>query len=221
MNLRYYISSTYRRKKIDATHKKHVYLYKGVVLDIGGRDRGAFKKPKQKVEKWIFADIEAKHNPDIILDVANMTQIADSSIDTVSAIELFEHVEKISEGIKECHRILKPKGLLLISVPFLYPVHADPYDFQRWTNYKWQTELHNKGFEITNFEITGRFFTVYADMHKAFIRSLPFGLKHFAYLSLPFLDLLTRLDNTKKIQQHKKFGNYHGGYFIVAKKADN
>jgi len=43
-----------------------------VVLDIGGRNRGKFIKPKDKVEKWIFADIESKHKPDIVVDVCDI-----------------------------------------------------------------------------------------------------------------------------------------------------
>ena len=40
-----------------------------------------------------FADIESKHNPDIILDVADMNMFLNNSIDYISAMELFEHVK--------------------------------------------------------------------------------------------------------------------------------
>lgn len=121
---------------LDLLNEKYSYLYKGVVLDIGGRDRGRFKKPKDKVEKWIFADINASHNPDIIIDVSDMQEIESSSIDVINAIELFEHVRKIDDGLGECYRVLKSGGILIISTPFLFPIHADPFDYQRWTNYK-------------------------------------------------------------------------------------
>lgn len=96
--IRYYLWASYRRRLLDKLQNKYSFLYKGIVLDIGGRDRGMFKKPKDKVEKWIFADIESKHNPDIILDVADMNMFLNSSIDCISAMELFEHVEKIEKG---------------------------------------------------------------------------------------------------------------------------
>lgn len=54
--------ASYRRKMLDYLQDYYKYLYKGVVLDIGGRDRGKFKKPKEKVKDWIFADINPEHN---------------------------------------------------------------------------------------------------------------------------------------------------------------
>jgi len=218
MNLKYYIWASNRRKILDKLQEKYSYLYKGIVLDIGGRDRGAFKKPKDKVEKWIFADIETKYKPDIVVDVADMQNIDTESIDIINAVELFEHVEKIQQGISECYRILKKSGKLILSVPFLFPVHADPYDFQRWTLTKWKKELNKSGFTIEKHEITGRFFTVLGDMNKTLVKSFPFGIKHLGYLSFLFFDLLKQLDKTKCIKNHSKLGKYHGGYFIIAKK---
>jgi len=189
-----------------------------VVLDIEGRDRGAFKKPKDKVDKWIFADVESKHKPDVILDVANMNNIETGSIDIVNAMELFEHVEKIEKGLDECYRVLKQKGKILITVPFLFQIHADPYDFQRWTNTKWEKELEKRGFKIETFKIMGRFFSVTNHIFRTFVHSSPFGFRHILYLLFPFTDLLMKLDNTQLIINHPKLGNFHGGYFIIAKK---
>ncbi len=216
--LKTYYNSSYRRQILDKLQNKYISEYRGIVLDIGGRDRGKFKKPKNKVEKWIFADIEQKHNPDIVQDVADMQNIETESIDIVNAIEVFEHVEKINQGISECYRILKKEGKLIMSVPFLYPIHADPYDFQRWTITKWENELTKSGFKIEITEIMGRFFTVRTGMNKTLIQSLPFGIRHFGYLLFPFFRLLNKLDNTNWIKNHPKLGNYHGGYFIIAKK---
>jgi SAM-dependent methyltransferase len=216
--LKYYLKSTYRRQILDKLLKKYEYIYKGIVLDIGGRDRGKFTKPKHKVDKWIFADIEEKHQPDILLDISDMYMIDNESIDIVSAMEVFEHVEKINQGISECYRVLKKGGKLILSVPFLYPVHADPFDFQRWTLTKWEKELTQKGFKIEQIDIMGHFFTVKNSMNRALIQSLPFFIRYFGYLLFPFFDLINRLDKTKYIQNHSKLGNYHGGYFIIAEK---
>jgi len=216
--IKQYFRSSYRRQHLNSLQKKHENEYFGIVLDIGGRDRGAFTKPKNKVEKWIFADIEKKHKPDIVIDVANMKSVDNESINIVNAIEVFEHVEKINEGITECFRVLKKDGKFIISVPFLFPVHADPYDFQRWTLTKWKNELEKIGFKIENIEIMGRFFTVRNGMNRTLIQSLPVVFRYFGYFLFPVFDLLNKLDNTNWIKNHTKLGNYHGGYFIIAKK---
>ncbi len=200
---------SYRRKSLDNLLEENKDYYKGVVLDIGGRDRGRFQKPKQQVEKWIFADIVTEHNPDIVLDVANMEVIETETIDVVNAIELFEHVEQIKHGIKECYRVLKQGGVMILSAPFMYPIHADPYDFQRWTEHKWKKELEKSGFTIEKFQITGFYFTVLADSLRIF---------KFFKLFYFFLNFLVLLDKTKWVLNNPKLNKFHNGYFMIFRK---
>ena len=213
----YYFWASYRRKILDNLLEENKHYYKGVALDIGGRDRGRFKKPKSEVEKWIFADIEERHKPDVIFDVANMYKIKDETIDVVNAIELFEHVENPERGLKECYRVLKKDGIMFLSAPFLFPVHADPYDFQRWTEDKWKKELEKAGFKILKFEIMGRFFTVLADMKKTFVKSMPRLLRWVLCLLYPLLDCSVKLDNLKFIKSDR-LGKFHGGYFMILRR---
>ena len=218
MKLGYYFFASYRRKIIDELQEQHKDRYKGIVLDIGGRDRGRFKSPKDKVEKWITTDIEPSRSPDMVLDVAKMDALGSESIDVVNAIELFEHVEKIDDGIRECARVLKRNGTMIISVPFLFPVHADPYDFQRWTDNKWRSALSERGLSIETFEIMGVYFTILGDSLKTLFKSFPPLVRHLQLIFYPFLDLLVSLDRISAIKNHEKLGKYHGGYFIIAKK---
>lgn len=210
--------ASYRRKYLDVLLEKYKDFYQGVVLDIGGRDRGKFKKPRGNVENWIFADINKKHNPDILLDVANMNQIDSESIDVINAIELFEHIEEIEMALKECHRVLKKKGILIISVPFLWQIHADPFDFQRWTSTKWRVELKKNNFKIENFLIMGRYYTHLAEIIKVKLINGSQMERFFLKIILPFLDLMIRFDNKPKVKQNLILNNFHNGYFIIARK---
>jgi len=202
---------------LDYLQDYYKHLYKGVVLDIGGRDRGKFNKPKNKVKKWIFADINRDYDPDIILDITNMEQIESDSIDVINAIELFEHVRDIKKGLKESYRVLKKNGFIFISIPFLFPIHADPFDFQRWTHSKWQIELNIVGFKIHKFIVMGRFYTHLAEMLKVNLKENILGKKFLRFL-LPFLDLIMRFDNKSKVKKNPKLNRYHNGYFIIAQK---
>ncbi len=220
----YYHWASYRRQMLDTLLEKFKNLYHGIVLDIGGRNRGIFQKPKDKVKKWIFADISDEYNPDIILDVTNMKQIASNSIDVINAIELFEHVGDIEKGLSECYRVLKENGIIIISVPFLFPIHADPYDFQRWTDYKWRIELRESGLNIQKFIIMGRFYTSLADMLVVKLKDYNtkglFG-KVLYYIFHPFIDQIYKLDNKTSMKDNPRLSNYHSGYFIIAKKKKN
>lgn len=217
MNI-YYFAASYHRKMLDKLFEGNKRYFRGVVLDIGGKDRGRFEKPKDKVEKWIFADIQEKNNPDILLDVTDMRQIESESIDVVLASEIFEHVEKPEKGLAECHRVLKKGGTFMVSMPFMFQTHADPYDFQRWTEHKWRTELEKLDFEIEKFETMGRFFTVAMDMWRVFVRRFPFRpFRWIGYLFYPLMDLIIKLDNLAMIKNHT-LGHYTTGYFMVLRK---
>jgi ubiquinone/menaquinone biosynthesis C-methylase UbiE len=152
------------------------------------------------------------------LDVTNMSSIDSSSIDVINAIELFEHVNGIEKGLEECARVLKPEGKLIISVPFLYPFHADPNDFQRWTETKWHHVLLGMGFEVEKTVIMGRFFTVYGDMVRMFASSMPGLIKKILYIFYPILDCLVWLDQTPFVLKNKILSSYHEGYFIIARR---
>jgi SAM-dependent methyltransferase len=214
----YYFGSSNRRQCIDRLLKDNESVYTGMVLDLGGRERGRFKIPESKIEKRVFADINPYYQPDILTDVTDMKNVPSESFDTVNAIELFEHVEHIEKGLAECYRVLKEGGKFILTTPFLFQIHADPSDYQRWTEVKWRKELEKKGFKILKLEITGRYFTVINDLKKTFIRSLPVVIKHIAYLCFPILNLINRMDHLDCVKNHKQLGNFHGGYFIVAKK---
>jgi len=96
--IRYFFRSSFRRKLLDFYQDKYDSYYYGRVADIGGRDRGKFKKPKDRVKEWVFVDIVAEHKPDIIADVADMHMFPDGTFDVINALELFEHVENIEGG---------------------------------------------------------------------------------------------------------------------------
>ncbi len=212
-----YLGLSYRRKKIDAILEKHRHLYTGVVLDIGGRDRGNFIKPKESVTKWIFADIVESLHPDVVLDITQMDNIKDESIDVINAIEVFEHVDYPEKGVAECYRALKSGGYLIASTPFLYGIHADPYDYQRWTDEKWKLVLKKAGFSQLKIVPMGTAISVSFDMLKSLLRHVHPLTKYLSFFLYPLFNLLEKLDGTSWAK-NSYCRKYVGGYFIVAKK---
>jgi SAM-dependent methyltransferase len=67
--------------------------------------------------------------------VANAEELplADNSVDAVVCESLLEHVPDPVKIVGEMYRVLKPGGAMYIVVPFVYPFHACPNDFQRWS----------------------------------------------------------------------------------------
>lgn len=83
--------------------------------------------------------------PDLIAD-ADRLPIADSAVQTVLLFEVLEHLRRPADALAECARVLAPGGTMLLSMPFLYPVHDAPSDFQRLTRYGLERDLVQAGF---------------------------------------------------------------------------
>lgn len=79
---------------------------------------------------------------------AEALPFADASVDAVALLEVMEHLPEPERALAEVARVLRPGGVLLLSVPFLYPLHDVPRDFQRWTWFGLQRLLEMRGFRI-------------------------------------------------------------------------
>lgn len=215
-NLKYFLLTSFRRIKIDRDLEESKYLFKGKVLNIGGgRKRGRFSFPSQT--NVTVADINKNFKPDVVCPVEKLP-FKNNFFDVVVAIELFEHVREPEKGIGECIKVLKPSGYFIFSMPFMYPVHADPKDFQRWTEEKIKQVLNNYPVKIKKFKIQGYYFTVLADLIRKPILNLPILIRYFLYLGIfPLLYILVYLDDniSKKSLLLKK---YHAGYFVICQK---
>jgi SAM-dependent methyltransferase len=71
-------------------------------------------------------------HPDVFGD-AQKQPFRSSSFDTVLMMDVLEHLPTPDQAISEICRSLKSGGRLILQVPFLYPLHDEPYDFHRWT----------------------------------------------------------------------------------------
>ncbi|MDM8561059.1 class I SAM-dependent methyltransferase [Candidatus Parabeggiatoa sp. HSG14] len=121
----------------------------GTVLDIGCADQH-IKKYIQN-SNYIGLDYyqTATHwygtQPDVYGD-AQTLPFADNSMDTVLLLDVLEHLPHPKDCISEIARVLKPTGLLVLQVPFIYPIHDAPLDFQRWTQYGLEQLVSKYGF---------------------------------------------------------------------------
>lgn len=70
-----------------------------------------------KLTEFITMDVAEKFNPDIVGDISSCPQIENSSYDLVILIGVYEFVNNKKGMFEEIHRILKPKGKALLSLP--------------------------------------------------------------------------------------------------------
>ncbi|MGH1398892.1 MAG: class I SAM-dependent methyltransferase [Alphaproteobacteria bacterium] len=143
-------------------------------------------------------DIDPARNPDIVGDICDLKTIKDDSIDAAFVMEVLEHVKDPFAAMKELKRIVKPGGQLILSTPFIFPIHDAPHDYFRYTKFGLQHLLKNfQDITIRNrndyifaiFTLTSR--TIIANDRK----NRWIGVLIFAYftLQLPIIALLSYL----------------------------
>ena len=95
---------------------------------------------------------------DIISDIISIPE-PDESFDAVMCTEVFEHLPKPINAIQEFARLLKKKGLLIVTAPFCSMTHFAPYHFYTGFNrYFYEMYLEENGFEILEIKSNGNYF---------------------------------------------------------------
>ena len=77
-------------------------------------------------------DIFPYSEVDVVAD-AMALPFVDGSIDGIVCEYLLEHVPEPQRVVDEIVRVLRPGGEAYLAVPFVYPFHACPNDFYRWS----------------------------------------------------------------------------------------
>ncbi len=85
--------------------------------------------------------------PDKYFDGINIPY-EDNMFDGVLCTQVLEHVENLDLLLAECNRVIKMGGDFVVSVPFLFREHEQPYDFRRFTSYGLMLALTNNGFQV-------------------------------------------------------------------------
>ena len=141
-------------------------LIKGRVLDFG-----CGSKPYQSLftsaSSYVGVDVqESGHNHsqskvDFYWDGTTLP-FPDDSFDAVVAFEVFEHVFQAADTLEELRRVLRPGGNLVLSTPFMFGEHEEPFDFFRYTSFGILRLVESLGFEAKKLTKLGNFRLVLA-----------------------------------------------------------
>ena len=118
-------------------------------------DVGCGTKPYEKYfssSEYIGIDVKttmhhSKNSIDVYYD-GKAFPFKNEQFDSVLSNQVFEHVFNPDLFLSEINRVLKSDGYLLITVPFVWDEHEQPFDYARYSSFGLKYILNKNGFDI-------------------------------------------------------------------------
>jgi SAM-dependent methyltransferase len=89
--------------------------------------------------------------PTYLLKPGQALPFIDASFDTVLCLNTLEHIYDAPAVLAELFRVLKPGGVIHVTVPFMYRIHGHPDDYFRATPSWWRETFARTGFAGLDF----------------------------------------------------------------------
>ena len=97
--------------------------------------------------------------PDVLYDGKRLP-FDDDSFDTVLSVQVLEHTDRPHDLFAEMARVLRPGGTLLLSAPFSFRLHEEPFDFFRYTPHGLRELANKEGLDVERTMAAGSLWSV-------------------------------------------------------------
>lgn len=192
------------------------YNFFGKVLDIGGEKFNS--KSKFKDFSYLSLDMNVellnysnKVGADIVHDLNYEFPIRDKVYDNVISTNSLYYVDNFELAFSEISRIIKSKGIFILTLPMMMPIDDDRYRFCKTKI----IELMNKNdFEILELNSSGFLPSIIYDSLHILIRDAGFTLRKFFRILILFRPFFIFLNNRNFFKSTRVVSNY----LIVARK---
>lgn len=125
-----------------------------------------------------------QQRPPDLLWVNGAIPLPNASVDSALCTEVLEHCTDPVSLLMEVHRVLKPGGSLVLTVPFLWPLHEVPNDWCRYTPFALRRLLETAGFQVCELRPLGGYDRSLAQMLGLWLRRRPMNRWLRAVLTL-------------------------------------
>lgn len=153
-------SRLYANRMIVAYERVLKEYARGDLADLGCGTVPLYGVYKHVVSSVVCADWSGTSHTtshlDFELDLSQpLDALADGSFDTVLLSDVLEHLPNPEQALTEVHRILRPGGVLILGVPFMYGLHEVPHDYHRYTEHLLRLRLEVLGHEVLHLQPLG------------------------------------------------------------------
>lgn len=118
------------------------------ILDVGS-GTNPYRYMLAEGVNYTSLDVEGgAGKPDITIRPGEKWPVEDNAFDAILCNQVIEHVRDLDFVLSEIFRVLKPGGTLILSIPFLYPLHGAPHDYRRLSSYGMEQILEKSCQEV-------------------------------------------------------------------------
>jgi SAM-dependent methyltransferase len=153
--------------------------FRGRLADVGCGTKPYAGMVKSLVREHVGIDHAASFHDASNVDLfgtAYAIPAADASFDCAMCTAVLEHLEEPEQAVRECRRVLKPGGVAVYTVPFIWHLHEEPRDFYRFTRYGLTHVFTKAGFEVLELKALSGFFTTFGTLLGYYLCRLNRGL---------------------------------------------
>ena len=135
---------------------------KGKLLDFGCGIK-PYRSCFPGVGEYIGLDFDGGGSPyqkqmvDVFYD-GHTIPFGDGHFDALLATEVLEHIFNPDEIVAEWSRVLKKGGSAIITCPFAWPEHEQPWDYARYSSFGVAALLEKHGFRVIECRKTGNWY---------------------------------------------------------------
>jgi SAM-dependent methyltransferase len=189
-------------------------------------DIGCGTKPyKSIINSYINEHVGVDHESTLhdtsnidIFGTAYNIPVDDAFFDSALCTAVLEHLEEPEVALRECYRVLKPGGVAIYSVPFIWHIHEAPRDFYRFSKYGLEYLFTKVGFEIIEVKALSGFWVTFGQLFVYNLYRFNKGplrwLKIIDAIGLLLQGLAYLLDRIDRTEQ------WTWMYMVIARKPD-
>jgi SAM-dependent methyltransferase len=151
------------KESLDSSLREVAGLAKGRLLDVGCGDKPYRSLFAPYVSEHLGVDFAPTYDGSVnaqrggadLVYEGEALPFASGEFDTVLCTQVLEHAPRPRDLLAECARVLRPDGVLIVTVPFSFRIHSAPHDYVRFTSFGLRAMVQDAGFVVERLHARG------------------------------------------------------------------